>query len=125
MTAAEVVSTTWHKKIVNGHVGIVYSPGYGGGWSTWVTPSWARALALDSRIVTAVMHNMERAELRKKLEEWGYGRYKNLVSSDAKLRVGWVPQGNYVVVESYDGNERIKVFAEEPCADDDEQPNDC
>jgi hypothetical protein len=93
-----------NKVIRDGKVAVLYSPGFGAGWSTWNTP--LSELLFDSVIVDFVLN---------KPENWlqGIDAYCELVYPGAytggasDLEVMWIPAGSQFLVEEYDGSESV------------------
>lgn len=90
------------KLIRDGKVAVVYSPGYGAGWSTW-----------NDEHTTFCLFDRHLAELvlaKRMGDALAYveARELNLYTGglhDAK--VGWVPQGTPFHIDEHDGSERI------------------
>lgn len=82
-----------------GRLGVVYSPGYGAGWSTWYNYD----IALDKRVVEAVLAGKKlNAEI---MAAWGYeGVYCGGANN---LKVCWIPSGTKFMIKEYDGAEFI------------------
>lgn len=88
-------------------VGIVYSPGYGAGWSTWGVPE----MALDQELAHAIQDGLPFEELEAIAERnWPDEYFGGLRGT----RVRWVDPGTLFKIEEYDGNESI-TFCEENC----------
>jgi hypothetical protein len=94
------------KLIRDGKVAVLYSPGWGAGWSTW--NAQYPELVFDSVIVDFVLN---------KSENWYEGilSYCSMVYPDAytggvdTLEVEWLPVGTHFLIEEFDGNESIQV----------------
>lgn len=92
------------KKVIrDGKVAVLYSPGFGAGWSTWNT-EYMELLLFDSRIVEAVEKKQEITEefMLKMLEMVDLC----LLGAD-KLTIEWLPVGTRFYVDEYDGSETI------------------
>jgi hypothetical protein len=95
-----------NKVVRNGNVAVLYSPGFGAGWSTWNTQE--PQLVFDPVIVDFVL---------RKPENWyeGIMAYCEMVYPDAytggldTLEVDWLPVGAHFLIEEYDGNETICI----------------
>lgn len=100
------------KKVIRkGQVAVLVSPGYGGGWSTWVDDSVAEELLFDPDIVRAVLDGKK--DTVPDLVEAKYpGRYV-FTGGTHQLEVEWVTKGSRFMVEEYDGSESIRVFGPE------------
>jgi len=98
-----------NKVIRDGKVAVLYSPGFGAGWSTWNTP--LPELLFDPIIVDFVLN---------KPENWlqGIEAYCELVYPGAytggasDLEVMWIPAGSQFLVEEYDGSESVVLMDE-------------
>ena len=90
------------KKIKDGMVAVLYSPGFGAGWSTW-NPDLPQLL-FDPVIVQMVEDRVtdETIELYCKSV---YG--DKYFGGSEDLAIEWVPQGTEFVVHEYDGGETI------------------
>ena len=47
---------SFEKHIVDGKVAILYSPGFGAGWSTWASGDTDKAMAMDRDLVLAFLN---------------------------------------------------------------------
>lgn len=98
-----------NKVIRDGKVAVLYSPGFGAGWSTWNT--LLPELLFDPIIVDFVLN---------KPENWlqGIEAYCELVYPGAytggasDLEVMWIPAGSQFLVEEYDGSESVVLMDE-------------
>lgn len=87
-----------------GNVAVLYSPGYGAGWSTW--NSEHDGLLFDADIVNHVLDgDLDRAI--KVAEEKYPGVY---VGGGRDLTVAWVPKGARFEIHEYDGSESVRIF---------------
>ena len=92
------------KHIEDGKVAVLYSPGWGAGWSTWNE----HAFAIDKRIVEKFINeHPSENEMEKFIKSLGYKNPCMLGYED--LKVEWVPEGEYYFISEYDGYEEIKV----------------
>ncbi len=96
------------KEIRDGMVAVLYSPGYGAGWSTWGDDDNAEALCMDERIVNALMRggSDEAAKVAKEIFP------KQYVGGARDLTIGWLPVGTVFEITEYDGYESIRVIAD-------------
>ena len=85
-------------------IGIIYSPGYGAGWSSWGCPE----MALDQELAEAI-ENEEPFEkwLEIAQRNWPDECYGGL----ADCVVEWVEEGTQFNISEYDGYESIKYRA--------------
>jgi hypothetical protein len=83
----------------NGFVAVLYSPGYGAGWSTWGDKN----LAMDARIVKAFIDGGVPAVI-----EAVNAIYPNSYTGGADyLKIEWVKKGRAFTIDEYDGFESI------------------
>lgn len=90
----------------DGKVAVLYSPGYGAGWSTW-TEEHAEALTFDPQIVAALLAD-NRAEAARIAAEKYPDMYLGGLDS---LKVEWIPKGTVFEIVEYDGSESINIIA--------------
>ena len=92
-----------NKLVRDGKVAVVYSPGFGAGWSTWNPESVRAQLCMDAELVEAVLAGeLYKAEARA-LE-----LYPDVyLGGSSELTVGWIPVGERFLVMEYDGSESI------------------
>jgi len=87
----------------NGKVAVLYSPGFGAGWSTWNQE--VPEILFDPAIVVFVEKD-QWAEL----ETYVTLKYPGLYKGGMKdLAVAWVPEGMLFKVNEYDGSESIEL----------------
>ena len=94
------------KCIRDGKVAILYSPGYGSGWSTAEEGKQRDFLLFDKRIVELVED--KRFDEVKKYVDSVYPDEFYLEGAD-QLEIMWVPLGTEFRVEEYDGSEYIQL----------------
>lgn len=95
------------EKVIRGGavVAVLYSPGFGAGWSTWITEH--PAILYDPTVVRWVEDGKPKdalARLEATLEEKYPGCY---LGGMRDLQIRWVPVGTRFYVDEYDGNESI------------------
>ena len=96
----------------DGKVAVVYSPGYGAGWSTW-NPDHAELLLFDSEIAQAVIDGdtARAAEIATaKTEAAGSEAY---TGGADQLQVAWFCKGTRFRIDEYDGSESIVLLDRE------------
>jgi len=92
------------KCIRNGEVAILYSPGYGAGWSTWSSDN-SEFMLHDEKLVELV-----ESDQRDKIEEYVKSVHPNdyiCCAGADQLKVEWVPVGTQFIIDEYDGSESI------------------
>ena len=98
------------KLIHDGKVAVLYSPGYGGGWSTWAREEdIAEFLLFDRRLVEAAKAEASRDEVEAFLAIIFADHYINTGGWE-QIVTQWVPVGTKFRVTEYDGFEGIKFY---------------
>ena len=95
------------KMIENGYVAVLFSPGYGSGWSTWNEEH--PAILFDPTVAEYVRtdgESMDRDSIIKYLEDTYPGIY--IGSGFNSLEIEWIPQGVKFQIVEYDGFESIQ-----------------
>lgn len=88
-------------------VAVLYSPGFGAGWSTW-NREHTETLCFDHEIVNAVL-----AGDAKKAAEIAEQKCPGVYTGGAyKLKVEWIPKGTIFEITEYDGSESIEQHAD-------------
>ena len=95
------------KLVREGKVAVVYSPGYGAGWSSW-NAKIAESLMFDKKIAIAVLDGDY-----KKVKQIALDIDPNAYLSEAAiedLRVAWLEIGEKFFIKEYDGWETIVLM---------------
>jgi hypothetical protein len=92
-----------NKLIDNGKVAVLYSPGFGAGWSTW--NRGVPEILFDPAIVKFIEHD-QMAELTTYVTLKYPGLYTGGMTS---LSVAWVSVGTEFRIKEYDGAESIEI----------------
>lgn len=88
----------------DGDVAVLYSPGFGAGWSTWIT-EYFEDVVFDRRLVELVL-NDERDKITDELMN-SFG-YPDVYTGGADaLEVAWLKPGTHFRIDEYDGSESI------------------
>jgi hypothetical protein len=87
-----------------GNVAVLYSPGWGAGWSTWNGD--LPELIFDSDLAKAVLRN-DKDEVIKIAEELCPGGYFGGVDS---LKIAFIEPGTLFRIDEYDGAESVVIF---------------
>ena len=93
-----------NKVVRNGLVAVLYSPGYGAGWSTWASTDIREQVLYDPGLVDLVEHEKweeARTYVTLKYPEFYAGGLED-------LHIEWMPVGTQFQVNEYDGNESIE-----------------
>lgn len=94
------------KKVIrDGKVAVLYSPGYGAGWSTWNFhyPECAFAPEVIEWVEAGKVGSCPDLE---KIYGW---KHFTMLGAD-QLQISWVPEGTKFVVREYDGKEWIETL---------------
>jgi hypothetical protein len=99
------------KVVRDGKVAVLYSPGYGAGWSTWAESSEREMILYDPDIVQLVLDQeaqlITKEELYERVQQiWQLKSYESYLSGQ-ELEIAWIPEGELFRVEEYDGNETV------------------
>lgn len=96
-----------YKKLVrDGKVAVLFSPGYGAGWSTWSSEA-REGLIFDADLITAVLDGDS-----TRLKELVVERYGDCYTGGANnLKVDWLNQGVVFEITEYDGYESIQIIS--------------
>ena len=93
------------KCIRDGKVAVLYSPGFGAGWSTWNDDKYREFLLHDEKLVDMVESN-QHSKIKKYVKSVFPGEYVCVLGAD-ELRVDWVYPGTQFIIDDYDGSESI------------------
>jgi hypothetical protein len=98
--------------IRDGSVAVLYSPGYGAGWSTWCPGHQPRLdMLFDPQI--ADIRDRGDADWQEKAEAIARIKYPEAYTGGlADLEVRWLPVGTQFRVLEYDGHESIEISGE-------------
>ena len=95
-----------NKLIDNGKVAVLYSPGFGAGWSTWNKE--VPELVFDPVIVKFV-----ETDQWAEMETYVALKYPGLYTGGMKdLAIAWLPVGTEFQINEYDGAESIEIKGE-------------
>ena len=92
-----------NKLLDNGKVAVLYSPGFGAGWSTW--NKGVPEIVFDPAVV-AFVENKHWAELQTYVTLKYPGLY---IGGMKDLAVAWLPEGTEFRIGEYDGAESIEI----------------
>jgi hypothetical protein len=104
------------KVVRDGKVAVLYSPGFGAGWSTW-NPALDGLLVFCPALVAAVEAGTH-VDLSDEAVAALLGL--DLTSNDdflytgglSQVEIAWVPVGARFEISEYDGSESVRVFDE-------------
>lgn len=105
-----------NKVIRDGKVAVLYSPGFGAGWSTWsVVKGLNNALMFEPSVVTLVedrdngkITNEQLVELVESYCSNRYGKNEVYCGGVDDLQIAWIPVGTQFKINEYDGSESIE-----------------
>lgn len=85
-------------------LGVLVSPGFGAGWSTWNAPE----LAYDRRVVEKFLTERPSvSEMEEFLRTIGYSNV--YMGGYNQLTIEWIPRGTIFCIHEYDGSESIET----------------
>lgn len=94
------------KKVIrNGKVGVLVSPGFGGGFFTWGAPEDA---IFDPFLIDLIENEKYQDAVdyvEKTYEDAFTGGVQDLV-------IQWIPEGSKFIINEYDGSESIQLLDE-------------
>ena len=97
------------EKVKNaGKVAVLYSPGFGAGWSTWAKEKYKEALCMDARIVQPFLDGNKEDALEAALELFP-GVY---TGGFRQCTIKWIDEGSEFEIQEYDGSESIHIIGE-------------
>ena len=99
------------KLIKDGNVAVLYSPGYGAGWSSWAHNSEiAEFLLFDRRLIEAAKAEATQEEVSEFLATiFGPDQYICTGGWD-QIETEWEKQGSLFRIAEYDGSESIVYY---------------
>ncbi len=91
----------------DGKVGVLLSPGYGAGWSTWDRQN-SEFLCLDKQLITMILEE-DYTGAAKRVQD--VTKSETVEEDDLRcLVVDYVPQGVLFRINEYDGHETVELF---------------
>lgn len=99
-----------HRYILDGQVAVLYSPGFGAGWSTWADQDYRDDLTFDPWIVDVLLNtDYSRKEKLERITAHCAVKYPGqYLGGLADLQVEMVPQGTLFRITEYDGSESVE-----------------
>ena len=89
-----------------GQVAVLYSPGYGAGWTTWC---WDHAkkepLTFDAEIVKLLLENRI-----NEIEAYTFEKYEQCPLGLSDLNIMWLDPKTLFCIEEYDGSESVRFY---------------
>ena len=101
---------SFEKLIKDGKVAVLYSPGFGAGWSTLAYGDSEQAMAMDRDLVLAFLNGGVDALV--KITEQKYP--DNYTGGADDVVVAWLPEGTRFDIREYDGSETLHTLDNVP-----------
>ena len=100
----------------DGKIAVIYSPGYGAGWSTWNTEEWGPLMSMHRDLCKLVDEGKQEeagtlAESLIRSAADDPDKYVAVLGCD-DLRLVWMSKGTAFRVIEYDGSESIEYMGE-------------
>lgn len=92
----------------NGEVGVLYSPGYGAGWSTWANGD-EEFFLFDKTLVELALVGAPISAVESYLKSTGKDKY---LGGWGDIQVEFVKPGTAFLIKEYDGYESIEYYNE-------------
>lgn len=90
----------------DGKIAVLYSPGFGAGWSTWSKKEHRETLCMDADIVQPFLDGDKTRALAVALEKFP----NTYTGGFDDLEVEWIDKGKQFEIEEYDGSESVHVI---------------
>ena len=100
----------FEKHIVDGKVAVLYSPGFGAGWSTWAYDDTDQAMAMDRDLVLAFLDGGVDALVKITAQKYP----DNYTGGADDVVVAWLPVGTAFEIQEYDGSETLHTIGDTP-----------
>lgn len=99
---------SFDKLIIDGKTAVMFSPGFGAGWSSWSANERAAHKCMDKDLAEAVLARDHEKMAAIAKEKWP----EDYAGGLHDLCVEWVPTGSFFEVHEYDGNESLRVLGQ-------------
>ena len=96
----------FEKHIVDGKVAVLYSPGFGAGWSTLAYGDSEQAMAMDRDLVLAFLNGGVDALVKITAQKYP----DNYTGGADDVVVAWLPEGTRFEIREYDGSETLRTL---------------
>jgi hypothetical protein len=100
------------KKVIrDGKVAVLYSPGFGAGWSTWTDGKLAKFVTFDERLVEAAETGKDFTYVEQLLQTI-FGKKLGYMYTGgwSDVQIKWLPVGTIFEINEYDGSESVRIF---------------
>lgn len=95
--------------MMEGKIGIVYSPGFGAGWSTSGEDESQHGMALDQELACAIERGVPYSVLERIAQKNWPDEYLGGLKN---CKVEWVEPGTPFIIEEYDGYESVRFSSD-------------
>lgn len=96
---------------LDGKIAVLYSPGYGAGWSTWADDRETEEKAIFCPEIVKIILAEQRVTEEDAKKYLGNDFY---ASGADQLKIEWMDPGTRFEIEEYDGHESIKYLDKTP-----------
>ena len=97
------------KLVKDGKVAVLYSPGYGAGWSTWAYDGARKRMIFHPELAQAVLDG-DRAKVQQIADTSFPDEYDGGLDA---LSVCWVDEGCRFEINEYDGSESVRILGKD------------
>lgn len=98
------------KFIKDGKVAVLYSPGFGAGWSSWCRDEDAEKVLFDPEIVAIYISVTDEKQRDEMIKAYCEDKYPDMYIGGLRdLEVAWLPIGTHFQIHEYDGSESIDI----------------
>lgn len=97
------------KVIRDGKVAVLYSPGYGAGWTTWEYDSKLHETMLFHPLIVEKVESGKERDIDGDWLAENFGEdFRNVYCGGAcQLEIKWLPEGTAFMIDEYDGFETV------------------
>jgi len=92
-----------------GTVAVLYSPGYGAGWSTWNDDEKIEFLTSDKTLIEMVLREASTEEVETYLKTV-FGDKRIFTGGWCQMMVAWLPKNTLYQITEYDGFESLETM---------------
>lgn len=102
-----------NKVIRDGNVAVLYSPGYGAGWSTWAHGNFGNWAVFAPEVVEWVEQGKPGGTERlEEIVKSIHGDTYVYCGGGMDLEIEWIPVGTKFKIDEYDGSESVVRLGE-------------
>ena len=95
-----------------GKIAVMYSPGYGAGWSTWNDSKYSRYLCQDKSLVEMKLQGVESDVVEEYLEKTLNENYICTLGWES-IEIVYLYPGTQYRISEYDGSESVTINNDE------------